>query len=182
MDPLRKGFDLLFGTTKQSALEIGVQSKWSTPETGTWLLMRAPVDEVKVDALAVEADGRLTSRDKSIGKFPYVVLQIEALPKCDDWMTIPELRDAWKAIGDAQRARDADKTVKMMEQFYITLQWSPDLIPDDVTRLYAKAQAKLAPPVQPARLGGARPKRSKRSAASAIAEAGDFKDLGLYDS
>lgn len=143
-EPLRKGFDLLFGNTEQAQLEIGLDKSWDTVSTGTWLLMRAEANAGDTRDLQIDAaTGTLKTRTgESFRKYPYVVLQIETATMRPDWQS-PELKEAWDAIGKAAKDGDPDKAAKAADHFLTVARWSPDLVLDDARRLYNKALKKL---------------------------------------
>jgi len=148
-EPLRKGFDLLFGNTDQAQLEIGLEKSWTDVSTGTWLLMRAPAGAADTRDLTIAPEtGHLQKNSQPFRKYPYVVLQIEATNRRDKWQT-PELLAAWKAVGDAAKAGDLDKANKEADRLLTIALWSPDLVTDDARRLHNKVRQKLGLPPAP---------------------------------
>jgi hypothetical protein len=175
VEPFRKGLDLLFGNTGQADLEIGLDQGWNQIETGTWLVIRAPKGTAGVDALQIDPNdfGLLKEEQgEAYREQPYIVFSIEGTDRRDDWMTIPDLKQAWDAIGAAAKAGKQNEAEQLFNQFVLLTTWSPDLIPADANRLKEKAQARL-PLLQ-------------RERAIAFAESdahplGAFQDLALYD-
>jgi hypothetical protein len=110
VEPLRRGADLLFGNNNQSHLEIGLDRSWTELETGYWLLMRAPNNNVAKDGVVTAdlkldpSDFRITDADgKPFRKYPYMVFEITKSRRRDDWMLIPELKTPGMLLGRRQR-------------------------------------------------------------------------------
>jgi hypothetical protein len=174
VEPFRKGMDLLFGNTDRAELEIGLDQSWNQIETGTWLVIRVPKGTEGVDVLRIDPNdfGLLDEQGAAYREQPYIVFSIEGTDRRDDWMTVPDLKQAWDAIGAAARARRQNEAEQLFEQFILVTRWSPDLIPADAERLIKKAQARL-PKLQP---------NSAISLSQSDAHPlGSFEDLNLYD-
>jgi hypothetical protein len=149
VDPLRKGLDLLFGNNNQAELEIGLDESWSRVETGTWLVVRASKGTTGLQNLQVDQNdfGLIDPHGQAYRDQPYIVFAIEAAERRDDWMTIPELKEAWDKIGAAAKEGELNKAEKLFDHFQIIARWSPDLVPKDAHRLSEKAR-KLLPRLQ----------------------------------
>lgn len=170
VEPLRKGADLLFGNAKLSTLEIGVDRSWPALSTGTWLVMRAPAQDINPNRIRINpSDGTVTTGAPK--PCPYLVFTIEASRRRDDWMTIPELKSAWDAIATAAKAGRVNDAEQLMKQFVLIARWSPDLVPDDARRLADRAAALLPSAIQPRTTVAAKP--------SAVAFP-ELKSLDLY--
>lgn len=144
--PLRKGLDLLFGNHDQAELEIGIDQTWTKSiETGIWLLLRVPKGTAGVEGLKLDKNdyGIVTPSGSAYDEQPYVVFEIEASDRRDDWVEIAELKNAWDAIGAAAKAGQQDDAETLFKQFILILQWSPDLVPKDKKRLEDKARSRL---------------------------------------
>jgi hypothetical protein len=174
VEPFRKGLDLLFGNTGQSELEIGLDHSWNNVETGTWLVIRVPKGTAGVDALRIDPNdfGLIDEQGAAFRDQPYIIFSIEGIDRRDDWMTIPELKQAWDAIGTAARKGQQNEAEQLFDQFVRLTTWSPDLIPVDAKRLKEKAKARLP----------------RLQVDSAIAFStpdthplGSFQELALYD-
>jgi hypothetical protein len=173
VEPLRTGADLLFGNNKQSQLEIGLDEAWPTVPTGYRVLMRAPKGKINISALKLDPkDYRLIdAQGMPFKDYAYLVIEISRSQRRDDWMLIPDLKQAWDAIGTAAKAGKQDDAEQLLKQFILISRWSPDLVPADAERLAAVASAKL-------------PTLQKTSVISAQKvdrhPLGDFAELGLY--
>jgi hypothetical protein len=144
--PFRKGLDLLFGNHDQAELEIGLDQTWTTSmETGLWLLIRVPKGTKGIEHLRLDKNdyGLFTPEDVAYLEQPYVVFEIEASDRRDKWMEIPELKQAWDAIGTAAKAGRQDDAESLFKQFILILQWSPDLVPKDKKRLEERVRLRL---------------------------------------
>ena len=180
--PLQLGLNLLFGNSKQAELEIGIEIGWSDAKTGTWVLMRAPAEHTSLTDLRLhpenfhlqDASGRpyrYREGDRDVAP-PYVVLSIDASKRRDDWMLIPELKDAWAAMKSAAAGEGAqDKLPGLLQRFNVACRWSPDLVPADVKRLQEKARDRVNEYTD-GRLG---------SSTRIDDKFGDLKSLDLYN-
>lgn len=173
VEPFHKGLDLLFGNANHSELEIGLDESWSTVETGTWLVIRAPKGTAGIDVLRIDPNdfGLVGEQGQAFRDQPYVVLAIEGTDRRDDWMTIPELKQAWDAIGKAAKAGKQNEAESLFDHFMVLTEWSPDLIPADAKRLQAKARA---------RLPGLQKEHAMALVRSDVHPLGEFTDLQLY--
>jgi len=119
VDPLRKGLDLLFGNNDQAELEIGIDQGWNKLETGTWLLIRAPKGTRALQDLQVDPNdsGLVDAHGQAYRDQPYIVFAIEASERRDDWMTIPELKNAWDKIGAAAKGGAPISSPRMHSAF-----------------------------------------------------------------
>ena len=174
VDPLRKGLDLLFGNNNQAELEIGLDEDWSQVKTGTWLVIRAPKGTTALEGLQVDPNdfGLIDQHGQAYREQPYIVFAIEAIERRDDWMTIPELKDAWDKIGAAAKEGELNKAEKLFEHFQIIAKWSPDLVPKDAERLSEKAKKRLPRLQKETVIGLTKPTEHPL---------GEFASLDLYD-
>lgn len=172
-EPLNKGAALLFGRTGDSTLEVGIENGMAAAETGTWLLMRAPAT-VSLAGLKLDPnDNRLkNAAGEPFLEYPYLVFAVEASTERANWMEIPDLKEAWEAIGTAAKAGQVNDAEKLLKAFEIACLWSPDLIRTDADRLVEKARKRL-PALQP-RHG------ASRVLATDPHPLGSFADLNLY--
>lgn len=145
VEPLRTGADLLFGNNNQSQLEIGLDQSWTIVPSGYRVLIRAPKGKVNVSALKLDpADCKLIdAKGTPFKDYPYLVFEISRSQRRDDWMLIPDLKQAWDAIGAAAKAGKQDDAEQLLKQFILISRWSPDLVPDDAKRLADLASAKF---------------------------------------
>lgn len=173
VEPLRKGADLLFGNDKQSTLEIGMDKNWKDISTGTWLLMRAPKDQIDIAQLHVDfRDGTITGKNRvPFRRFPYITFTIESSRRRDDWMTIPDLKQSWDAVASAARKGKTNEAEQLLRQFVLIAKWSCDLVPADAARLAKKAEDQFAL-LQPTTTVAASASRPSLV---------DFSGLNLYD-
>lgn len=162
--PLRQATDLLFGTADAAALECGVVRGFDTLRTGTFACLgatRAEVPDAAVLRLHPD-DLRLPWPDgRAMTEYPYVVFSVERSATRDDWMSIPDLRDAWEALR-ADMSGGGDGTTALLEAFRRCALASPDLLGTDARRLVRRAEARFG-------------------AGGAATEAAAFADLDLYD-
>jgi hypothetical protein len=147
---LRQAAALLFGNDKQASLEIGVDTNWSDMTTGTWLLMRAPRDNIDLENIRLHAtDGRITDANMlAVKEFPYLVFSIERSQQRDDWMTIPAITAAMDEIACAVRAARTEQAEALLVNLLAALEWMPELTTNDAQRLAAKLRAKIPQSIQ----------------------------------
>jgi hypothetical protein len=111
-EPLKTGINLLVGGGDNSPLEIGLAASAWTPETGYFVIMRAPKGSVAVNALkVVPTDYRLIGPDNQpVGDYPYMVLKVEAAASRDDWFNIKELQKPYQELKENIRGGDVEAT------------------------------------------------------------------------
>jgi hypothetical protein len=142
--PLRHAAELLFGTSGAASLECGVVRGFQPLRGGVWACVGAPRGTLG-DAAALRLDPgdfRLLGPDgRAVTEHPYVVFALEGRQQRDDWMAIPDLREAWEALrtnltqgGEARVLLDAFRRLCLS---------SPDLIPADARRLARRAEARF---------------------------------------
>ena len=107
--------------------------------------MRAPKGTVNVSNFKLDpTDYRLIdAKGKPFADYPYLVFEISRSQRRDDWMLIPELKQAWDAIGTSAKAGKLDDAEQLLKQFVLISRWSPDLVPADAKRLADFAAEKL---------------------------------------
>jgi hypothetical protein len=142
--PLMKlGFDLLTGSDDASMLEVGLSATYSAPETGYYVVMRAPKGTVDVQSLTLDAnDFRvLGAAGQPVADFPYLVFQIEAEGKRDDWFNIPDILKAHQSLNDDVRSSRYKAARESLAVFRRTVLTCDDLIFAHAEKLYAAVEA-----------------------------------------
>lgn len=169
VEPIAEGIDLLAGAEDDTTLEIGLSRVTPNPETGYFVVMRAPRGAVDVASLRVEPDYRLVDRaGKAVSDYPYMVLALEATSARADWFSLPDLASPY---GDLQtevrkgRLPDIEEAFAAFKRRVLT---SPDLLSADALRLVAKVRTELESVV------GSAPTRAGRTALQ------DLESIDLY--
>lgn len=142
IEPIKEGINLLTGGGDDSILEIGIAKSLPQIKTGYFCVMRAPKDEIDVTGWRVdEHDFRLIDGNaKPIGDYPYMVWQIEASPKRDDWFAIPELAEPYKVLQEDVKKGKIEVAKESLVVFKRAALISNDLITADATKLAAKIE------------------------------------------
>ncbi|MES1260505.1 MAG: hypothetical protein ABUS49_02125 [Acidobacteriota bacterium] len=140
--PILEGVRLLTGSNKD-ALEIGLSETQPQPRQGFYVVMRAPKQAVSLSELRMDpADCRLADGDnRPVADFPYMVIEVRATSKRDDWFKIPELGKAYAHVQDAyreNRRKDADAAIDIFRRVALTCN---DLITSDAERVAEKVQS-----------------------------------------
>ncbi len=133
IEPLKLGINFLTSGSDESVLEIGLSKVFNPLETGYYVVMRAPKNEIDAGNLMLsEHDFKLITRDGfAVQDYPYLVLEITMTEKRDDWYMIPEIAKAYQELqlsiqqGNEENIRLNHHIVKKV---IIT---SRDLIPAD---------------------------------------------------
>jgi hypothetical protein len=173
--PLSDGVDLLLGTTQDQILEIGLSTKISDPKTGTFVVMRAPVNLVDLSEFKLDEAYRLVDKNgDTMGEYPYIVYSIESDPNRENWYQIPDISKAYKDVNEAARNRDASKLDGALMDFKRIVLTSPDLIDEDQDLMNERMEEK----VKKIR----KTLRTTRGEAEIVesADLGNLKDLNLY--
>lgn len=157
VEPIKEGINLLAGASDGAALEIGFSTTWRPLRRGVVVAIRAPAASAgyRID----ERDGRLLSAAGGpVTDQPYLVLEISAEPRRDDWASIPELATGWADVQREYRAGDAGRTGEALTAFRRIALTCNDLLFDDALRLADRAAAlygDVGPPTPRVRgLGG----------------------------
>jgi len=138
VDPIRKGIDALAGTADDSVLEIGVATDLNPPQTGWWVVMRAPKNNFDVSSLQVTpSDYRLV--DKSTGQlikdYPYLVYTVSQSKQRADWFKLPDLTKPYQKLNEAVRDKDFNAAKELISTFKRLALTSDDLLLNDATRI-----------------------------------------------
>lgn len=167
VNPILNGINILCGAQNDSPLEIGLKETLQPPETGCYVVMRAPKGTVDVSQCKLDRSYQLVDANgESVTGYPYMVFSIEASNKRDGWSDIPDLADAFDKLTAAARTGNVQVTKDALEVFRRTALTSPDLTRDDASKLVAKVTAEftwaLTPPtVEKARMAKAIPSLKK---------------------
>lgn len=76
-------------------------------------------------------------------KGSYAIVRLQREATRPDWMTLPDLTQAWQRIREAKI--NGGDVAKAIELFALTATTSPDLTPDDAMKLSAAAKQRFAP-------------------------------------
>jgi lysozyme family protein len=76
-------------------------------------------------------------------KSPYAVVRMQCEATRPDWMTLPDLTQAWNRIREAKIG--GGDVVAAVKHFGLTATTSPDLTPDDAAKLSKAAEQRFAP-------------------------------------
>lgn len=162
--PILEGVKLLSGSDRALALEVGVSTTQSRPRAGHCVVIRAPKSSLDPARLRVDrSDFRLLFDGKPLAAYPYMVLQIRAEPRRDDWARIPDVAEAFRAVQDEYRRGSTTRTAEALQYFRRVVRTSNDLLLDDAERLVDKVDSMYleAGEPEPARRGvAARPART----------------------
>jgi hypothetical protein len=161
--PLVQGINLLSGASA-SMLEIGLANSWRPPRTGWIVAVRAPRDDGPKRPLSVSADDfvLLDADGRAVEDHSYLVLEVVADRRRDDWPTIPELASAYETVQSEYRrgpGKDFDRAVAAFRSTALTCN---DLLPDDAWELVEQVEARLR------RIGPPRPRVRDGSGGDAL--------------
>jgi hypothetical protein len=139
---LAAGVDLLSGTPGASGREIQLVTNLVPPETGVYVVMRAPSTTIKLDDLRVQPDYLLTHRrGEDISKYPYMVMSIEASPQRTDWKGIPDIKAAYNDVQSELRRDDPPSVKAAVAAFRRTALLSEDLLATHAAELTRQVEA-----------------------------------------
>lgn len=144
VEPIRHGIDLLLGVGNASTLEIGVSTRFPAPQTGYYLVMRAPKGAIDISKLRIGPDYRVTSTTgQSLEPYPYLVFSIEASDTRDDWYSIPELVSAYQELNAAVRSADSGRVKAALAVFRRAALTCPDLLARDAHNIVSKVEQQV---------------------------------------
>ena len=134
--PLKEGINLLAGADNDSILEIGVSRTLKQPETGYFAAVRAPKGTLDLSTLKVDSDYQLIDPNgNAVVDYPYLVYAVESSAVRADWFKIPDIAAAYKAVRDAVRSGDLNRTNEAFTVFKRTTLTSADLLFADAKRV-----------------------------------------------
>lgn len=135
--PLQKGIQLLTGSDSKDILEIGIAYSSKSPQTGYYLVMRAPKGTMNVRTLRVTSPDNylVDAAGKSVGDYPYMLIEISASLEREAWFEIPELQNPYAALKEAVRARKVDEVQERFATFKFTVLTSDDLLHTDARKI-----------------------------------------------
>lgn len=137
--PILQGVNLLAGGSGGTILEVGLAKPFSTVDTGTMAVIRAPKGSINLAQLKADQDYRLLDADgQSLKEYPYMVLAIEARPRRADWFKIPELANAYQDLQNELRSGKHDPAMDALAVFKRTAVTCPDLLPEHARKLAAE--------------------------------------------
>lgn len=130
-EPIIYGVNLLTGSASDTILEIGVSATFSRPQTGYYLVMRAPKQDIDVEELEVDPkDFRLVSKNNQpIDDYPYMIFEISASPRRNEWFLIPEIRESYNALQEDIRKGDNENIAETLVIFKRIALTCGDLLP-----------------------------------------------------
>lgn len=142
---MKQGFDLLTGTGDTSILEIGLSKNYTSLNTGYFIVMRANQGSISVDDLYVnDTDFKLLYGDgQQVKEYPYMVFQIEASTKRDDWYKIPELKETYSILQSDVRQGHYNDARESLNVFKRTALTCNDLLFKDAKKLVSDVENKV---------------------------------------
>jgi hypothetical protein len=136
VQPLQRGINLLMGIQGDNVLEVGLTRTFDKPETGQFLVMRAPKGTVDLSSNLLDEDYRLIDRQgRPISEYPYMVLSIEATAEREDWFQIPELQVAYNLLQMQFRDDKMPAVKAAWDNFQRVTLTCPDLLYKDAEKL-----------------------------------------------
>lgn len=96
---------------------------------------------VSATGLKFNAATNVLSNSAGPIKAPYAVVRLQCETTRPDWMTLPDLTQAWTRIREAKI--NGGDVVTAIEHFSLTAMTSPDLTPDDAKKLSAAAKQRF---------------------------------------
>jgi len=149
--PLTEGIALLTGSTDATILEIGLAAALAPPSTGYLVVMRAPKGAVALGGLKLTS-GDLRLVDAASGQpvrdYPYLVLEISASDKRDEWFDIPDLKETYQELQDAARKGKVEDAKAAFSVFRRAALVCDDLLQRDGERIVELVEGELKTALQ----------------------------------
>ena len=143
VEPIRQGVEMLLGGSA-TTLEIGVSTRFPAPQTGYYLVMRAPKGAVDVSKLVVGPDFRVTSTTgQALDPYPYMVFSIEASGTRADWQSVPELVQVYQELKSGIRSRDNSRIQTTRAAFRAAALTSPELLASDAHGIVSRVEQEV---------------------------------------
>ncbi|HEY6979074.1 MAG TPA: hypothetical protein VH396_22415 [Chitinophagaceae bacterium] len=140
-EPLKDGINLLTGGADDTVLEIGISKTFEPINTGYYIVMRAPKEEIAIKDLQIDNDYKLMDVNKNpIKDYPYLVFQIFTTKERTDWFNIPDIASSYKKLQDDVNKGDftsADESLRFFKRIVLT---SNDLIFSDARTIISKVE------------------------------------------
>jgi hypothetical protein len=144
LKPLAAGIDLLAGISGSTMREVQVVTNLAPLNTGAFVTLRAPTDQLKLSDLRLGEDYALYYSDgAAVSNFPYVVCSIESSISRDDWKGIPEIKAAYDHVAAAVRNDKPKEYQDSFTVFRLAAQLSDDLLFDHANALVSQVRAKM---------------------------------------
>jgi hypothetical protein len=132
--PIKKGIELLTGTSAATSLEIGLLREYDPPVTGWYALVRLPGGAVDPKDLTVSSGNfELLRSGKSMPGTPYLLFSIDGAASRPDWARIPELKAAYADFSAAVKDDDQAKAKEAVDTFTRMARICPELLRTHVT-------------------------------------------------
>ena len=140
---ITEGLDMIAGQTKETEIELAIDTDMSLNTSRLCALIAKPKDEIKASDLTIDlSDRKLLHKGQPL-QAAYCLFSVRSRADNPDWGTIAPLRQAYddftRAIASGKR-KDAEEALAAFNRQLII---SPDLITKDKNLLRAKAQEDL---------------------------------------
>ncbi|WP_420401360.1 hypothetical protein [Flagellimonas sp.] len=145
VQPLEHGIELLTGSKENVTLEIGLNVELNKLETGYYAIIRVDKGQINVkDLLIDKKDFRLTDKKGNPFKdYPYMVLEISARKKRDDWYSIPEISKSYNNLKQEVLKRDYVNASDALKAFKYEILTCPDLLYKDAKSIYQIVEGEI---------------------------------------
>jgi hypothetical protein len=177
LEPLRQGIDIITGSDKVSALEIGLSTFLDEINTGYYVIIKAPKDKMKNVKFKLDEDFTLIDENGSlISDYAYIVFMINSEKDRGDFFSIPEISSTYNKLqadinsGNHQSAQDSLVVFKRMA---LT---SKDLIFEDAKTICSKVEAEAKEIIDLTKTSEFRPVTKQIE----IKKLSNLEDMGIF--
>ena len=137
---MTKGLDLIAGQTKDTAIEVAIDTDLTPSATVAFAIVDAPKLSINLEQIKVDKnDRKLLEGSKSLDR-GYCVFSLQKTDKKADFGEIPELKAKYAAFQKAISDNKKDDAADTLTAFRLAALASPDLIRKDARRMAARAQ------------------------------------------
>jgi hypothetical protein len=141
--PLVDGVRLLTGGSDETMLEVGVATAFTPPQTGYYVVIRAPRHEWRGRLRVGEGSSLVNEAGDEVTQFPYLVFSVSADDKRDDWFQLPDIADAYRTLRSDVRRGNFELARESFAFFKRVALTSPDLLTDHSDMLVTKVEAEM---------------------------------------
>jgi hypothetical protein len=137
---MTKGLDLIAGQTKDTAIEVAIDTDLTPSVTAAFAIVDAPKQSINVARLKVDqADKKLLLDGNALNR-GYCVFTLRQTDKKADFGLIPELKAKYAVFQKALSNNKKDDAADALTAFRLAALASPDIIRKDALRLAAMAK------------------------------------------
>jgi hypothetical protein len=140
---MTKGLDLLTGQTKDTAIEVALDTDLTLTKTTAFAIIDAPKEDIDTKSVTVDPDDRKLLLNAKALQRGYCVFSLRKIDRKADFGEIPELKTKYEAFQRALSNNKKSDAADALTAFRLAALASADLITPDAKKLAEKAQQRF---------------------------------------